>query len=369
MRPRAPAIASAGRPPFLRVAALVGLLAATGCEDDEGLSARIMDAGAPADAPAERPPVVGEADVRPPLLALDAPARDAGLDRPPDPSDGPLRDEDAFGGLLPRGDAARSGETRGTPPVTDDGLGPARDGAGFFRVAVEAWGDGLSFPRGRRTILDFYYSSHQEVVSTGLGGALVRVQAPGQAAVFRAPFGDELELVLDLAQVPPFVLRRAMLRERGRAAGAIVQANYPGVTNRIAGPPFAGGPGRAPLEPFMPPFFAMAAGTHRLRCTAVAAPLGGTSTWLSGKDYAFVIGRDGTVTIETERAAIVRAWDEAFDTHAPLDAQQRTSVQLHDPAAGAATTLVWDVPRGALVDAERSLAGGGAFETYTFAAP
>lgn len=292
---------------------------------------------------------------------------DAALDRPVGP---PLDDDLDAGGVR---DGA-PGDTLGTPVIDDDGAGPARVAAGYYRLGVQAWRGGLSFPADRRTVIDFYVSSALEVFSNGLGGKLTRRPARGPGAVFAADFGADLELVLDHAEVAPHLFMRAVLWERGLRGGQEDRFPYPGVVNRIADPPFAGGPTEALPPGYVPPFFALAVGQHSLRCTGSSVPLdpadaGAGAAFTPGRAYVLTVVNDGTLQLETDGAPLVRAWDEARDTHAWPTPTGLTSVRLNGQGGTSVTAVVLDPAAPARLTVEQQTSGPTTFATYTLAGP
>jgi hypothetical protein len=328
-----------------------------------------IDAGPPdAVAATAGPPADGAIDVgavsRPDLAPAEAGG--ASLDAAPGPAEG---GRDAAGPeARRRPDGGPPAELRGTPAVSDPGAGPARAGAGFYRLAFQAWGPGLSFPADARTAIDFYYASDQEVVSNGLGGKPSRVPvAVGQALVFQIPYGDELELVLDTARVPPHTFTHAFLRERGIAAGTDDQFPYPGIVNKVAEPPFAGGPRQAPAGPFVPGVFALGTAPAALACTSAARLQGQDATFTLGKSYEVALERDGSVRVATDGAALVRPWSELTDKYVWPDAAGRSTLRLADAARGREIVVRHDGRR--VVEVTWTVSSAEVFASYVLAAP
>ena len=117
----------------------------------------------------------------------------------------------------------------------------------------------------------------------------------------------------------------AVLKERGPTSGAEDQFPYPSVVDRIANPPFLGGPRQAPTTALVPPFFAQGAGVHRLRCTSRSVPAGVDATWTMDAVYTVTIEANGTVRFATDGAPYTAVFDETRDTHTWPDATRATT--------------------------------------------
>lgn len=259
----------------------------------------------------------------------------------PDASDGGVGDADAtrdVADAIDDADPSTPLDRRGTPAITDPGTGRARLGAGFYRLGVQAPRAGLAFPSGRRTLIDFYYSSDQEVFSTGLGGKLTRVPFSGTAAAYGAPFGDRLHLLLERAQAVPHTFIVANLTERN--------AGYAVVVNKIAAAPFEGGPTAASAARFVPALFTVARGRRTLRCTEKVVATGSDATFHLDQTYALELGEDGRVHLATENGEIDRTFDEAHDTHVWPSALV-TSATLDDGGGERVITLTLAEPTSA----------------------